>query len=193
MTDKPLYYWDACLFYEVLGNEPVPATQKAAIDEILAANEKGENRIVTSSITHLEVLPNKLKTKGVDEEDYLALFDAEHFVEVEINANILLRAREIRDFYSRPAEKEGEASKWMDLGDAIHLATATILGVTEFHTRDGNKKGNKVPLVGLYELTGHDKLCGKYELKIVSPESAQGALDVEEDTNPPRDKVPFTE
>lgn len=80
----------------------------------------------------------------------------------------------------------------MDLGDAIHLATASILGVTSFHTRDDNKKGNKIPLVGLYKMSGHDKLCGKYDLKIESPESNQGAFDgIFQGDNPPRDTVPF--
>lgn len=193
MTDKPIYYWDACLFYEVVGNESIPATQKTAIEEILAANEKKENTIITSVISHLEVLPNKLTAKGVDEADYLALFDAEHFVEIQIDTNILLRAREIRDFYSTPADANGQNSKWMDLGDAIHLATASIHGVTAFHSRDSKKKGSKVPLVGLYDLVGHDKLCGKYDLKIVSPESMQGALDVLQTDNPPRDTVPLKE
>ena len=192
MTDKPVYYWDACLFYEVVGNESPPAAQKTAVDEILAANEKKENIIVTSVISHLEVLPNKLTAKGVDEQDYLALFDAEHFVEVQIDTNILLRAREIRNFYSTPPDATGQNSKWMDLGDAIHLATASILGVAAFHTRDKSKKGNKVPLIGLYALAGHDKLCGKFDLTILSPESEQSALDVQ-GNNPPLNKVPYTE
>ncbi|WP_141396748.1 hypothetical protein [Rhizorhabdus dicambivorans] len=69
------------MFYEVLGNEQVEQTKKAAVDEILTANKAAENLIVTSVITHLEVLPSKLSEKGADdEEDYLALFDAEHFL-----------------------------------------------------------------------------------------------------------------
>lgn len=77
MADKPIIYWDACLFYEVLGNETVTAGKKAAVDEILVMNDKKENIIVTSVITHLEVLPGKLQAKGTDAEDYLALFDGE--------------------------------------------------------------------------------------------------------------------
>ena len=66
----------------------------------------------------------------------------------------------------------------MDLGDCLHLATATLNGVDEFHTRDKDKKGGKVPLLKLYEVSGTPKICGKYDLKIVSPEAEQGRLDV---------------
>lgn len=65
----------------------------------------------------------------------------------------------------------------MDLGDCIHLATATINRVDEFHTRDSDRKGRKVPLLKLYEISNTPKVCGKYELKITSPEAEQGALD----------------
>jgi len=181
MADKPTFYWDACMFYEVLGNEVVAAQKRAKVDEILAANEKGENLIITSVISHLEVLPEKLEGKGAkDAEDYLALFDAVHFVEVEISANIILRAREIRNHYYRAPDEKGNGYKMMDLGDALHLATASIYGVTEFHTRDRDQKGPKVPLVGLYAAYDETKLCAKYDLEIVSPESPQGVLALDE-------------
>lgn len=175
MASKVTYYWDACIFYEWLGKEPVTAAKKDGLQEILDANDRSENLIVTSSITHLEVLPRKLGEKDAsDEEDYLALFDAVHFHEIELNANIILRAREIRDYYYSPLAHG--AYKMMDLGDCLHLATASLNGVDEFHTRDKDKKGSKVPLLKLYEISGNPKLCGKYDLKIVSPEAAQGRL-----------------
>lgn len=166
------------MFYEVLGDEPVSAQKKAAVTEILEANEKGENYIITSVITHLEVLPTKLEGKGVDDEaDYLAQFDAQKMGDIEINSNILLRAREIRDFYYKPAGADGKGAKMMDLGDSIHLATASIYGAVVFHTRDDDHKGTKISLLKLYE-GGTPKLCGKYDLKIESPESPQGNLDL---------------
>src|SRR5260370_37631728 len=123
MADKPKLYWDACLFYEVLGDEKVPPGKKAAVDEILKENKNGENVIVTSVITHLEVLPGKLEGKKADAAaKYLKLFDAKHYFEVEISTNILLRAPEMREFYYKAADDEGDGGKMMDLGDAIHLA-----------------------------------------------------------------------
>lgn len=90
MGPKPTYYWDACIFYEWLGNETVTAAKRDGVKEILGANDKKENLIVTSVISHLEVLPRKLGEKNVsDEQDYLALFDGENFHEIELNANII--------------------------------------------------------------------------------------------------------
>lgn len=175
MAAKPTYYWDACLFYEWLGKESVAVARRDGLKEILDSNEKKENLIVTSSITHLEVLPRKLGQKGAsDEQDYMALFDSVHFHEIEVDGNIILRAREIRDYYYSPLA-DG-AYKMMDLGDCLHLATASIYGAIEFHTRDKDKKGSKVPLLDLYKVSGNPRLCGKYDLKICSPEAQQGSL-----------------
>ena len=178
-ADVPIYYWDSCMFYEVIGNESVPANKKTKVEEILLENEQGNNYIITSVITHLEVLPSKLECKVTSgEEDYLALFDGIHFQDIEMNTNMITRAREIRDHYYVPALADGTGHKMMDLGDSIHLAVASIYGVTEFHTRDNDKRRAKLPLVDLYKFKNEDKLCGKYPLKIVSPESDQGGLDV---------------
>lgn len=178
MASSRTYYWDACLFYEVLGDEPVGLEKKAAIDEFLQDNKDEKNVVITSVLTHLEVIPTKLDGKKVGaERQYLGLFDGKKFLDVEISRNILMRAREIRDFYYRPAT-EGTSAKVMDAADAVHLATATIYEVEAFHTRDNDEKGSKIPLVSLYKWSGHDKLCGKYSLDIVSPEHDQKTLDL---------------
>lgn len=188
MAEKVKLYWDACIFYEVLGNEPVSPQQRAAIEEILAANDAGDSLIVTSVITHLEVLPKKLAGKGADDEvEYRALFDGVKFAEVEVTANVLIRAREIRDYYYKQADADGKGGKMMDLGDAIHLATASIYGATVLHTRDKDHKRAKVPLIGLYASVGETSLCNKYDLPIVSPESAQGAFPF--DASQPKEPV----
>jgi hypothetical protein len=93
-------------------------------------------------------------------------------------SNILMRARETRDYYYRPSSTPKASAKIMDTADAVHLATASIYGAKEFHTRDDDSKGTKIPLVSLYTWSGVDQLCGKYGLSIVSPETAQGVLDL---------------
>lgn len=178
MAIKPAIYWDSCIFYEWIGNEIVSREKSEGIREILKANENDDNIIVTSVITHLEVLPRKLADKGSsDEQDYLSLFDADHFHEIELNANIILRAREIRDYYYSPLAEDSKY-KIMDLGDCIHLATASVNNITEFHTRDGNRKGSKVPLLDLYKVSGNPKLCGKYDLSIISPTATEPTLEL---------------
>lgn len=86
-----------------------------------------------------------------------------------------MRAREIREFYYRD---DAAGKKIMDAGDAVHLATATIYGAPEFHTRDDDGRGSKIPLVSLYKWSGIDKLCGKYPLQIISPEHDQKVLNL---------------
>jgi predicted nucleic acid-binding protein len=166
MASKPTYYWDACLFYEVLGDETVSPRKKAGVQQFLEVNKSGENVIATSVITHLEVIPAKLEAKKPGAaKQYLGMFDAVHFVEVEINRNILLRASEIREFYFRPADQaNGSAQKVMDTADAIHLATAREARYLLSRSMTG---------------AASTRYAGKYPLNIVSPEAAQGALDLD--------------
>ncbi|WOH66173.1 hypothetical protein [Bradyrhizobium sp. BWA-3-5] len=162
------------MFYEVLGDEPVSPEKKGAIQEVLEANKVGGNVIFTSVITHLEVIPSKIEAKKPGaEKQYLGTFDGKRFVDLEIGRNILQRAREIREFYYRPPDAAGKGAKVMDAADAVHLATATIYRAHEFHTRDNDDRGTKIPLVTLYQWSGLDKVCNKYPLQIVSPEHKQ--------------------
>jgi predicted nucleic acid-binding protein len=177
------------MFYEVLGDEPVDLEKAAAVEELLQANKDGKNVILTSVITHLEVVPKKLELKKPGASTrYLSLFDGKKFLDVEISRNILMRAREIRDHYYRPPNWHRKVTaKNMDAADAVHLATASIYGTTAFHTRDDDSKGSKIPLVSLYQWSGasDNKLCGKYPLNIVSPEHHQKALDLGTKAPPP--------
>ena len=42
MASKATYYWDACIFYEWLGKEPVSVAKKDGLQEILDGNEREE-------------------------------------------------------------------------------------------------------------------------------------------------------
>jgi hypothetical protein len=170
------------MFYEVLGDEPVSLEKKTAIQEILEDNKTGKNVIVSSVLTHLEVIPSKMEAKKPGaESQYLGIFDGKRFVDIELSRNILMRAREIREYYYRPGDgATGTSAKVMDTADAVHLATATIYKAAQFHTRDDDDKGFKIPLVSLYTWSGVDKVCAKYALQIVSPEHKQKALPFDE-------------
>jgi hypothetical protein len=191
MAGKRKLYWDSCIFYEWLGKENVPREKSDGIGEVLASVEALEAIILTSSATHLEVLPQKMNEKDAAAESaYLSLFDAEKFFEYQIGTNVILLAREIRDYYYRAevpavpkskgvAAKPRQAPKMMDLGDCIHLATAIIEKADEFHTRDAAANGGKIPLLTLYDWSGVPSVCGKYPLTITSPIAKQGTLDVD--------------
>lgn len=177
MADKNILYWDSCLFFEVLCDEPVPADHRMAIQKILEANKAKKNLITTSVLTHLECVPEKLDIKKPGaKESYEGMFDGVHFIDQQISANILNLAKEIRGFYYKPPSVDDAGGKMMDTGDAIHLATAIIYEADEFHTRDDKRKGSKVPLVSIYEYSGTDKICGKYPLSILSPSSDEPDL-----------------
>jgi len=175
MDSLDLFYWDSCLFYEHLKGEPVSIDKKIAIGEILLDNKNERNRICTSVITHAEILPKKL---GPDKERaYWALFGSMYFFDIDISRQILELAREIKDFYYVPPDDADKSvGKMMSTGDAFQLATAIAHEATEFHTRDGRKKGGNVSLLGLGG--ADDKVCGVYPLKIISPSTMQGNLDV---------------
>lgn len=179
MASKFKIYWDSCLFFEWLGGEVVDRSLQDGLNEILDQNDAKENIILTSVIADLEVIPEKLEAKKAGSVDqYNQLFDGVSFVSIEINKNILSMAREIRDFYYKHPDEGGKGGKVLDLGDAIHLATAIIYECDEFQTRDGASKGSKVPIFGIYEYSGYDKICNKYELKISSPIADQRSMDV---------------
>jgi predicted nucleic acid-binding protein len=169
-----VFYWDSCLFYEHLKGEQIRVDKKVAIEEMLHDNKNKRNRICTSVITHTEILPKKLGAES--EAKYWSMFGSMYFYDIDISRQILLLAREIKDFYFEPKRVGAPNGKMMSTGDAIHLATAIAHDVTEFHTRDANRKGGNVALLGLADADG--KLCGAYPLKIISPSTAQGQLDV---------------
>jgi predicted nucleic acid-binding protein len=179
MTDDlELIYWDACIFFEHLKQENVDQWKRQAVDECLTANKERLNRICTSAVTHMEVVPAKLPL-GKDAE-YWGLFNSLHFYDIAIDRSVVSLAREIRTFYYVAATEKAGA-KMMGLGDAIHLATAVIEEADTFYTRDGKTKGGNIPLLGLPERSPGGKLCGQYDIRILSPIAAQGALAL---TNP---------
>lgn len=170
-----LYYWDACIFYEVCNADQADPQQRAAIDELLKDNQDRRNRIFTSVFTHTEVVPKKLAAGA--EQKYWACFGSTYFFDQDVDRQTLLLAREIKDYYYRQDDPT-EGTRIMQTGDAIHLATAIVHGATELHTRDRSRKKSNVPLLGLDQRSPSGKICGAYDLTIRSPMAAQGSLDV---------------
>ena len=174
MTDAiDVYYWDACIFYEVCKDESIDPLRKRAIDDCLDENKAQRNRICTSTITHIELIPNKLGPLG--EARYLSFFNSMVFFDIAADRSVFVLAREIKDYYYKEASNDA-AYKMLSTGDAVQLATAVIHKVTAFYTRDAKRKGGNVPLIGLPESSANGKLCGKYDLRIIDPIADQGRL-----------------
>ena len=133
MPNEPQWlYWDSCVFLAVLNEEQerLP-TLRAILEEV--GQSSGSLKLSTSILTLTEVAyvaaerdARQLDPERLEDVDALLRNDA--LVDlIEFNETIALRAREfIREAMSqqnrfRPA-------------DAIHLASAVYLGVTEFQT-----------------------------------------------------------
>jgi predicted nucleic acid-binding protein len=171
-----LYYWDANLFYEHLKEEPVPPLMRQGVLDLLAENKEKRNRICTSTITHLEVLPRKLPADK--EKEYWGSFNSMFFFDIPPDKNITALAREIKNFYYQESDQSsGSGYRMLSTCDAVHLATAITHGATAFHTRDKSSKHGNVKLLGLPEASPGGKICGVYDLRILSPIADQGKLE----------------
>lgn len=194
MADEPVYYWDACILLEHFRGEAPSPNKIRAIRNLLDENARHENRIITSTITHIEVLPKKLNQRDAAKEaEYWTYYDGRWFLDVEPNRNIINLAREIKDFYYEPDDPvAGKGHRMMSTGDAIHLATAIVYEVDVLHTRDGKRKGGNVPILGLPKASPNGKIAGRWDLKIESPEDEQGDL-LDPRSEPLNDEAATTE
>lgn len=174
--DLALFYWDACIFYEHLNEEQKEPLKRQAIDDCLAENKQKRNRICTSVVTHIEVIPAKLDPEK--ERQYWEKFQSTFFFDIEVDRNVIVLARQIKDYYYVPGDAAGTHYKMLSSGDALHLATAIIHQAKEFYTRDKNPKYGNIKLLGLPESSPNGKICGIHHLCVVSPEAAQGRMNV---------------
>lgn len=153
-------YWDACCFLYYLNKDPkwLPVVE-AILEEVFQSD--GKIQIVTSVLTKVEVAftaEEVLKRQlSPDEEGRIhdLLHDTSVVALVEVHELVIDRARR----YKREALARGLALR---PPDAIHLATASGMRVTAFHTCDA-----KLLNIGYRTITG---------LSIMLPAAAQPTL-----------------
>ena len=163
---EPTYYWDSCLFLAWLKDEERKSGEMDGVREVIERSKRREARIVTSVITFVEVLSGKIPA-GMD-----TLFAGlmKRVNRLGVDSKVATVAHDIRNHYStRPKEFDG---KTLSTPDAIHLATAIIYRVTEFHTFDTS--GNSRSL-GLIPLSGDVAGNG---LIICKPQARNPGLDL---------------
>ncbi len=51
--DLDVFYWDACILYEHLNKDQKNEPKACAVRQLAAQNKKRENRICTSTVTHI--------------------------------------------------------------------------------------------------------------------------------------------
>lgn len=179
MADRiPVYYWDTCILLERVKGKKIPLSQHRAIQQFLDDNKNEKNRIVTSVLTHAEAIPRKITINdAAAEAEYWSYFDGIYFLDQEISRPIIALARFLRDYYYIEADKENNiVYRMLGLGDAIHLASAIVAEVDEFHTRDKRPSGGNLGLLGLRDLHPDGLIGGRWKLKIVSPDDGQSNL-----------------
>jgi predicted nucleic acid-binding protein len=141
--NKPVYYWDACVYLAWLKKEA--SQHLASIEAIAHENKRRNNIIVTSVITKLEVLDASLT---IDQERlFNESFSFGTHELYELDGAVVLKARAYRSYYF----KNRIDGRCLALPDAIHLATAKACQSEEFHTFDDGGKGG----ISLLSLSGN--------------------------------------
>jgi predicted nucleic acid-binding protein len=92
-------------------------------------------------------------------------------IRVGMDTKVASLAHDIRDHYM--ARKDEFSGKTLSTPDAIHLATAILYRVDEFHTFDSGSSSSKT--LGLIPLSGN---VGGHRLIICKPQARNPALDL---------------
>ena len=136
---------------------------------IVSQNKADQNIIITSSITLTELLQGKIDKQK--EDLFQECLKRPNLIMIGPDSPIAYEARRIRDHYYLQYNKSGRT---VATPDALHLATAIIYGVDEFHTLDGK---NKRKQLGLLPLTGN---VAGVDLKICKPSCPEFTTDATE-------------
>jgi len=140
----PRYYWDANVFLSFIEGH---ADRIPNIEAILADCEEGRVEIWSSHLTIAEVAFAKAEkdAKILDTEIEKKIDELWHpespIKLVEVSQGICVEARNLlRKNMLRPEISPRQKNKSLKAADAIHLATAQMIGVDEFHTYDKLKE-----------------------------------------------------
>jgi predicted nucleic acid-binding protein len=168
---RPIHYFDSCIFITWLGGN---ATQSKvtvdAIGEIVRQAETDSSVILTSAMTHAEILRGKLPPAAAQKLD--ELFKRTNVQRHETDFRVWNLAHDLRDFYDPVAKKQGQLT--LSLPDAVHLATAILCSADVLYTTDRNCKKDK-PLA-LIPLNG--RVADKYQMRIEMPVVRNPRLDL---------------
>lgn len=163
----PVYYWDTCLFLAWLKDEERPSGEMDGIREVIERSKRREVKIVTSVLTAVEVLQSSLPV-GIPK---LLEGLTKRIIRAGMDSKVASLAHDIRDHYM--VRKEEFGGKTLSTPDAIHLATAILYRVDEFHTFDGGGSNSKT--LGLIPLSGN---VGGHRLIICKPQARNPGLDL---------------
>lgn len=173
-STKQIIYWDTCIWLAWIKNEKRKPGEIEGIQEQVEQFERDEIFLATSvlSLTEMLDLQNKLSAAG--QRKFQGFFRHPKLVRIAADLRVAELARDLRDYYFLQHQQDGLPT--IELGDAIHLASALHLRVNRFMTFDErDSKNPKHPRRGLINLSGN---VAGHKLKIERPMvlSAQMAL-----------------
>ena len=125
--------WDSCTWIAYIQQETIRDQNRQAVVEdrgamcrhVLEAAEKGVIEIVVSALCLIEVLARD-RTSGIDDQKVREFFDNDYILLVNLDKQVGDLARGL--MLARHAGLKPP--------DAVHLATACVANVEEFHTFD---------------------------------------------------------
>ncbi|MDV2503610.1 MAG: PIN domain-containing protein [bacterium] len=156
--DKPLIYWDTSIFLAWLQDEQRKPGEMDGVREYVGEVNSGNIILVTSHITKTEILESMMAPEA--QESLSRLLKRRNVRSVALDGRVGDLSSKIRDHYQILRQTDGGPP--LSAPDAVHLATAILYQVDEFHTfdeEDSQKGRGLIPLSG--NVAGHNLLICK--------------------------------
>lgn len=154
MANKtPKYYWDACIWIELINNPD--GVRGQCCKHVLNLARENKCEIWTSSFTLAEVIKRKCDGKGASiqqekDEAFEDLIEQEFVKKVSVDVDIAKVARRLLRRFPKIGKPQ----------DGIHVATCLMENLDELHTFDRE------------DLLGFDKVFDRFDkqkLRIITP------------------------
>lgn len=164
--DKPLVYWDTSIFLAWLQDEQRKPGEMDGVRECVSGVNSGNIVLVTSHITKTEILESMMAPEA--QESLERLLKRRNVRSIAVDGRVGSLSSKLRDYYQKQRAIDGGPP--LSTPDAIHLATAIIYQVDEFHTFDEEDSPDSL---GLIPLSGN---VAGYNLVICKPIARQMGL-----------------
>lgn len=158
MPREPVVAWDTSVLLALIKDEIRANGEMDGVYGWASRIDAGDASLILSSMFRVEVLESTLPIHALEKLDQL--LNRSNLTEVEIGPRIINKAGELRDYYQRRRATVGGPG--LSTPDSIHLATAILYGVDEFHTFDERDKPGSLGLIPLSgDVAGHPLIICK--------------------------------
>jgi predicted nucleic acid-binding protein len=147
-------YWDTSVLLAWIKDEKRPNREMDGVNDVAEAITKGHYILLTSVFTQAEVLNSTLSDEA--RIKFRGLFQRKNCQMTAADQRVISLSHDLRDHYQK--QKAIDSLPSLGTPDAIHLATAILYEVKEFHTFDERDEPRKrralIPLSG--NVAGHN-------------------------------------